>query len=225
MWLEIVAWVSILLGVFTALLIILDERKNPNAMSIMNIVWPITGLYFPIIGLYFYSLMGRSNVNKETGGNHPFWKDIFVSSTHCGSGCVIGDIIGAPIVFISGLTLLGHPLFAEFALELTLAYLFGIAFQFIPIDAMQQMMKQPLSKGEIIVKAIKADTLSLTAYELGMFGWMAFVHFIVIPINTPTPNTITYWFLMQIGMIMGFLTTYPANWFLINCGIKGKMCT
>jgi len=31
----------------------------------------------------------------------------FVSATHCASGCVVGDLIGAPIVFFAGRTAWG----------------------------------------------------------------------------------------------------------------------
>lgn len=29
--------------------------------------------------------------------------------------------------------------------------------------------------------------------------------------------------MMQIAMIVGFLTAYPMDWWLISCGIKEKM--
>jgi hypothetical protein len=32
-----------------------------------------------------------------------------------------------------------------------------------------------------------------------------------------------YWFLMQIGMILGFATSWPANVWLIRKGIKEAM--
>jgi len=32
-----------------------------------------------------------------------------------------------------------------------------------------------------------------------------------------------FWFTMQIAMIAGFATTYPANWLLVKWGIKGGM--
>jgi hypothetical protein len=28
---------------------------------------------------------------------------------------------------------------------------------------------------------------------------------------------------MQIGMILGFMTTYPANWLLVRWGVKSAM--
>ena len=37
------------------------------------------------------------------------------------------------------------------------------------------------------------------------------------------PSSAAYWFLMQIGMIVGFLTSWPANVWLVNRGIKIAM--
>jgi hypothetical protein len=37
------------------------------------------------------------------------------------------------------------------------------------------------------------------------------------------PTTPAYWFLMQLGMIVGFATSYPANWFLVKLGVKSPM--
>lgn len=61
--------------------------------------------------------------------------------------------------------------------------------------------------------AIQADTLSLTAFEIGPFGWMAIVHYFMLP--SVNPNTAAYWFMMQIGMYLGFATSYPmiGGWF------------
>lgn len=36
-------------------------------------------------------------------------------------------------------------------------------------------------------------------------------------------RSIVFWFMMQIGMIFGFLSTYPANALLIRRGIKQGM--
>jgi hypothetical protein len=38
-----------------------------------------------------------------------------------------------------------------------------------------------------------------------------------------TPVHPEYWFLMQIGMVIGFVTSYPANWYLVRKGIKEPM--
>ena len=38
----------------------------------------------------------------------------------------------------------------------------------------------------------------------------------------PRPSPV-FWFMMQIAMLAGFLTSYPVNWWLVKQGIKEKM--
>lgn len=61
--------------------------------------------------------------------------------------------------------------------------------------------------------AIKADTLSIVAFQIGLFGYMALYHLVFV---TPPPSVAspTYWFMMQIGMIIGFFTAWPVNTWL-----------
>jgi hypothetical protein len=42
----------------------------------------------------------------------------------------------------------------------------------------------------------------------------------VLPLCTLSPDHAAYWFLMQIEMILGFITVYPVNVWLIRRGIK-----
>jgi hypothetical protein len=217
--LEALSWISVGLGLLTALVIALDERRHPQSMRIMNIVWPVTGLYFPLIGIWLYRSMGRPMaVDAPEGmGQHAHWKSIFLSATHCGAGCVIGNILGAPLVYKFGLTLLGSTLLADYATEFVFAYIIGIAFQYFPI---RSMLRVP--PAQAIRDAVKADTLSLAAFEVGMFGWMAIARYVLLP-EPAAPDSVVFWFMMQIGMIFGFVTTYPANWLLVKRGVKSGM--
>lgn len=237
--LEIASWVFLGLGILTALVIAFAVSARPQPMRIMNIVWPITGLYFPVVGFLFYRAFGapmaahkmehhegrgremRPGTDDQDGHSHspPSAKRVFLSASHCGSGCVIGDVIGAPIVLATGFTIFGKTLFADYVVEFLLAYIFGVAFQFFPIRSMRE-----LSPGKALVEAIKADTLSLVAFEVGMFAWMAIVDYLLMPSQPPKPDSPVFWFMMQIGLVLGFATTYPANWLLIRWGIKSGMC-
>ena len=160
--------------------------------------------------------MSMSMDIQAARGGRPFWKSVFVSTTHCAAGCVIGDIIGAPIVFWAGWTLFGSRLYAEFLVLFVLAYIFGIAFQYLPIRAMRR-----ISWRDALVEAIKADTLALTAFEICLFAWMAFIYFQFVPRSELTSPT--YWFMMQIGMVLGFIASFPANWYLVRAGVKPGM--
>lgn len=219
-WLNVVSWLSIALGIGTAAFIAADIARRPQPMKIMNIVWPVTGLYFPVIGFRLYTAIGRlMRPDAPTAEqSQSYWKSIFLSATHCAAGCVIGDIIGAPTIFATGWTLLGQRLYAEYATEFALAYSFGIAFQYFPIRAMRQVAPH-----EAVRDAVKADTLALTAFEIGLFAWMGVVYFVLMAPHPPEASTAIFWFMMQIGMVLGFLTTYPANWLLVRWGVKGRM--
>ena len=223
-WLEVIANISLIAAFASAILILLDifVRGYRQKMWIMEWVWPITALYFGPLGLWAYWDMGRSSSKKqqkreENKAKKPFWKTVFVGVTHCGGGCTLGDIIAEWGVFLTGFTLYSSNLLTEYIFDFTLALLLGIVFQYFAIVPMRD-----LSFGEGVKAAIRADALSLVAFEIGLFGWMALMHFVFFdpPLE---PNNPVYWFMMQIGMVIGFGTSYPMNWFLIQKGIKEAM--
>ena len=81
-----------------------------------------------------------------------------------------------------------------------------------------------LSPGKGLIEAAKADVASLTAFEVGLFGWMALMTFVFFPApHHLHPDSPVYWFGMQIGMVAGFVTAWPVNTWLIRAGIKGAM--
>lgn len=49
-----------------------------------------------------------------------------------------------------------------------------------------------------IVRSAKADFLSLTFFEIGLFGWMAIFDILIFDQKLGM-NTMTYWFMMQVG--------------------------
>ena len=47
-----IAWVSLAVAFACALWIAVDEMRHPQAMAIMNIVWPVTALYLSVFALW-----------------------------------------------------------------------------------------------------------------------------------------------------------------------------
>ncbi len=243
-WLHLAAIISLVLAGLCALVIAADEVRQPQKMWIMNVVWPINALYFGPIGLWAYYAIGRKSTKQhmeqmqrekkegqddkdepkdpvkkaEKKGMKPFWQIVTVGVTHCGAGCTLGDIIAEWTIFWAGWTIAGIALWPEYILDFTLAYLLGIVFQYFAIAPMRN-----LGFKEGIWAAIKADTLSLTAFEVGLFGWMALTSFVFFSNPHIHPTEPTYWFMMQIGMILGFFTSYPVNVWLIKAGLKEAM--
>lgn len=140
------------------------------------------------------------------------WQKVFMSSTHCGGGCTLGDL-GSDI--LRYLTAAGSSLFMAYLSDFSAAYVLGVWFQYLPIRA-----DRGLSRREAFIAAVKADTLSLLAFEVGLFLWMALVQKVWFGPGLTAANPV-FWFLMQVGMNVGFVTTYPVNWALVRSGVKG----
>jgi putative flippase GtrA len=223
-WLTILAWISLAGGFLSAGAIAYDiyRRGMRQPMRVMEAVWPITGLYLGPGGWFAYGRLGRPTASRDTeaGGEKeiPEWQGVAVSATHCGAGCTLGDIIGEWVVFAGSLTIAGAALWPAYMLDFALAYLLGIVFQYFAIKPMSD-----LTRRQAVWRAIRADTLSLVAFEIGLFGWMALVFFVLFPGPHLTPGNSAYWLMMQIGMALGLLTTYPVNIWLVRRGIKHPM--
>jgi hypothetical protein len=122
--------------------------------------------------------------------------------SHCGSGCSLGDVISEFVIFGLGLTIAGVALWAEYVGDYILALALGIVFQYVAIAPMRH-----LGVKDGLKAATKADFISLTAFEIVLFGWMAIMAFVLFPApRRLTPSSAAFWFLMQIGMIIGFWT-------------------
>jgi hypothetical protein len=149
----------------------------------------------------------------------PWWATMAIEVSHCGAGCTLGDVISEFAIFGLGLTIAGLALGAEYVGDYVLALAFGILFQYFAIAPMRGL---GLKDG--LIAAAKADFISLTAFEIGLFGWMAIMAFVLFPApHHLMPSSVAYWLLMQIGMMIGYFTSWPANVWLVNRGIKVPM--
>jgi Domain of unknown function (DUF4396) len=227
-WLHVLSWISLDLGLLCALAIVAHEIKHPQRMWIMNLVWPLTGLYAPGLSLWAYLAIGAPMVRQHDHGGRgpegpaqeggPSWRQVLVSVTHCGAGCALGDIIGENLVFAAGWMLLGEMLYAEYLVTLIFAWLCGVGFQYFSIKPMKH-----LPVGEAVAKAMQADTLSIVFFQIGMYGWMAVAYFILFPRPHIHPDNPVFWFMMQVAMLVGSLAAYPINDWLLRKGVKEVM--
>jgi hypothetical protein len=240
-WLGDLALAYLAFGGACAALVGLDVIRHPQHMWIMNLVWPITALFGTTWVVWQYFRYGRLATHQQARAAirrnepppnqllTPFPAMVSSGALHCGSGCTLGDICAEWLVFtcpaiavsFGWRTLFRERIFAAWIVDYLLAYSFGIVFQYFTIAPMRG-----LSVGRGIVAAVKADTLSLTAWQIGMYGFMAIAYFVIFrkPLGTALrTDSVEFWFMMQIAMLFGFLTSYPVNWWLLKTGIKERM--
>ncbi len=242
-------WALLALGVLSFVAILGDIiRGYRQHMTIMNWVYPITGLYWGPVAVYLYFRRGRQMSTRwarehgmdleqvmaaaDDGEGQPSywpfarrnWWPISKGVSHCGAGCTLGDITGEWIVYLTSLAIGGfslaaaNSLSAMFVLDFFFAWTYGVAFQYFSIVPIRDDLG-PISG---VWAAIKADTLSILSFQVGLFGYMALFHLVFFkpPLSVASP---TYWLMMQIGMIVGFFTAWPVNTWLMRKGWKEKM--
>jgi hypothetical protein len=240
-WLHLLSILALVLGFACAAAIARHEMRDPQHMWIMNLVWPLVALFGSVVALWGYVRYGRlatrsAHAKAKAAGakppnmtETPFTVMVAKGAGHCGSGCALGDIVAEWLAFafpaialwFGWQTLFGEKMFAVWVVDYLFAFAFGIAFQYFTIVPMRG-----LSPGRGLVEAVKADTLSLTAWQIGMYGFMAFAslylfrHVLGARLAVDSPE---FWFMMQIAMLCGFATSYPVNWWLIRAGIKEEM--
>ncbi len=227
--LRLIAIICLVIGALSALIITIDLLAGRKQhMWIMNLVWPITALYAGPLALWGYFTVGRLSTHQAMmeakargedppGKKKPFWQMVALGATHCGAGCTLADITAEWALVLFPLTLFGMKIFGSWTVDYFAALAFGIVFQFFTIAPMRN-----LGVGEGLVQASKADFFSLTAWQVGMYGWMAIATFVIFGHEIEKTNPV-FWFMMQIAMLAGFVTAYPVNWWLLRAGIKEKM--
>ena len=236
-WLHELSIASLALGVACAVFTIIDLIMRPQKMGVMNVVWPLTMLFGSVWVLCFNLLFGRASKRGEemraSGASRKrsaaFAAKVAKGALHCGAGCTLGDILAEGLAFnvpilVTALgwhTLFNREMFAVWVLDFVFAFVLGIVFQYFAIAPMRQS-----SFASNLMAALKADTLSLVSWQLGMYGSMAMIQLLWLG---PTygkaaeANEPEFWFAMQLAMLAGMGTAYPVNWWLIRTGVKEPM--
>lgn len=235
-WVTVISWVSLIVAGMSFLYIAQDVKKNPPKMTVMAIVWPLTALFGSVVWLLAYEKWGKVKTSNTLSmsdamkqHDKPMAVSVFIGTCHCGAGCSLADLIIEwllyffPSLYVVGgyLTIFSHKLFAGFVLAFILALCIGVSFQYFAIVPMKH-----LTKREGIIAAIKADTLSLSCWQIGMYATVAYCQLVLFPHyfgGEIPPTTPVFWVMMQLAMLVGFCTAYPMNWWLIKKGIKEKM--
>jgi hypothetical protein len=227
-WFETLAWAALAVGFASALVVAVDITLlgSRQRTAIMNLVFPLTALYIGPLALWLYLARGRQMSHMQMQATPMIeqealdsWWQVSLSDSHCGAGCALGDIGGEWLVWATAWTIGSTAeLGPEYILDLPLAWIFGILFQYFAIAPLRGQVGEfaPLRD------AIKSETLSVLSFEVGLFGWMAVAQYVIW--EPPIPiDSASHWFVMQIGMTLGFLTSWPVNRWLLQRGVKEPM--
>ena len=222
-WLTAVSWAYVGLALLCAAAILYDiyGRGYRQRTGVMNVVWPITALYFGPLALPAYHRWGRPRGDKwqKKHGVAPE-KSLPVTAATGGipggAASAIGHVIGVPLVVFSGLTIAGQSLWVMILVIAVIATFLLFAFEYF----FSTVPARGLPMGEGLGVAVLIALVTVLAFDVGMGGWMLVMHYLLF---MPPLTDVTFLFLMQVGLILGFLTGYPAILWLLRRGTKAAV--
>ena len=190
-------------------------KRNPE-MTVMKWGWVLITLYMGPVALALYVLTDK----EPRPGEHeefikPLWKQGVGSTVHCIAGDATGIITAAAIV-----TSLGLPMTTDLAIEYAAGFAFGL-FIF------QALFMKDMAGGRYwtaVRRSFIPEWLSMNLMAAGMFFVMTQL-MMGRDMRAMHPAEPQFWFVMSMGVIVGFATAYPVNVWLVAQGLKHGLMT
>lgn len=210
------AGVILLWTILTALSVVyvsLDIRNTPES-PVLKVAFIIITLFIGPIGAFLYVLGCR----EPLAGLHEQytaakWRQTLGSTMHCvagdGLGIIAGAVIGARVVMGDA---------AEIALE----YILGFGFGWTIFQALF-MRRMAGSYRRALRSTFLPEMLSMNA----LMGAMVPVMMIAMARveGGHDPSSGSFWFMMSMSILAGFVVAYPINWWLVSNHLKHGMMT
>jgi hypothetical protein len=205
-WLTPVAWIFLALALASAVAIAFDiyARRHRHTTLAAELVWITSALYLGPLGLALYGRSGRSAATTDSGDRaampHDADQSGAVPGLPGGSASAVAHLIGVPLVIASGVTIAGINLWVMILVIGVLAIALLFAYERAAANGRRGGVMP-------VGTALAAAVITVLAFDIGMAGWMLLLHFNE---SMPPATDATFWFLMQIGVVLGLATGYPA---------------
>lgn len=211
-WLTPVAWTYLTLSLLSAAFIAFDiyllRRRHPSVAT--ELVWITSALYLGPFAVAIYLRRGRIKPASTSGtaGIAGEADGAAVAVLPGGGASAVAHLIAVPFVVAVGWTIAGLAMWPMILIIAALVFVMLTIYERVASRGSQTGRTRGISIGS----AFAAAFITVAAFDIGMVGWMLLLHFNDL---MPPVTDSTFWFLMQIGVILGLLTGYPAvSWLL-----------
>jgi manganese oxidase len=193
-----------------------DQFRNNPEPVVMKWGFILVTLYMGPIGLLLYVLADK----EPRPGEHeqfirPLWKQGAGSTIHCVAGDATGIILAAVIT-----AALGLPMWIDLIVEYVSGFAFGL-FIF------QSLFMKSMMGGTYWQNVRKTFVPELVSMNFMMAGMAPVMSFLMMgrDMRAMEPTELLFWGVMSLGVIVGFITAYPANAWLVARGLKHGLMT
>ncbi|GHJ54271.1 membrane protein [Nonomuraea sp. TT08I-71] len=220
-WLVVLAWASLFVVLASTAVVAVDQfvlgYRQPA--RIMEMVWPATALYLGPVAVLTYRKWGRPQSRRwlDRYGDPPKASrhaPTTIQTYHCATHCTLGVIVATPITYGVGFEIFGSTLWPEVIGDYMGAVAIGVAFRY-SAEAHAGGRRAWVA----IRKFLRSDLLTVSVFEFALVGWLALIHLHVFH-ETLRPNSPVFWFIIQVGLVIGFFAAWPPTMLLIRRGVK-----
>jgi FtsP/CotA-like multicopper oxidase with cupredoxin domain len=213
---DFVVYAWLIIAVLSAIYVAYDQfRYNPEA-PVMKWGFVLVTLYMGPIGLLLYVMADK----EPAPGTHehfvkPLWKQGVGSTVHCIAGDATGIIFAAVVT-----ALLGFPMWIDVIVE----YVFGFLLGLLIFQALFMRGMLGGSYRENVRRSFLPELLSMNMMMAGMAPVMLLL-MMGRDMRAMWPTEPLFWFVMSLGVTVGFLIAYPVNVWLVAKGMKHGLMT
>ena len=203
-----------LLAALSLLFVAIDIRWTPES-PVLKWGFVLVTAYTGVVGAFLYVLGCR----EPLPGLHERyvsaqWRQTLGSTMHCVAGDGVGILAGAvlsSVLAVSGL------------LEVALEYVLGFAFGWAIFQALFMRDMVGGSYSRALATTFIPELLSMNLLMAGMVPTAMILKAHVPGAGDPTRPS--FWFVMSMALLVGFVVAYPINWWLVANHLKHGMLT
>ena len=216
-WLTQLAWLCLAAALASAAVLTYQiyARDHRSRSHAMDIAWIVGALYLGPLALVMFQRAGRpttSGASRTAAKQGDLTRATLRGSLLGGAASAIAHVLGVPTVALTGLTIAGLELWAMVAVITVLA----VALLFVLESAVRN--REAASPAPAVT--LLAAVVTIVFFDVGMLGWMLLLHFNGI---MPAVTDVTFVFLMQVGLVLGFIAGAPAISLLLRRGFKAAV--
>jgi hypothetical protein len=196
------------------LFVAIDIRSTPESPVLKSGFLLLTA-YTGVVGAFLYVLGCR----EPLPGLHERytavrWRQTLGSTMHCVAGDGLGILAGAVLSSVLGLSGL---------IEIIVEYVLGFAFGWTIFQSLFMRDTVGGSYRRALAATFIPELLSMNLLMAGMLPTVAALRAHIA--SAENPLTPAFWFVMSMGLLVGFIVAYPMNWWLVANHLKHGMMT
>ena len=203
-----------ILTAVSVVFVVIDIRKTPES-KVLKWGFILLTAYTGPLGAFLYALGCR----EPLPGLHERyvsvrWRQVLGSTMHCVAGDGVGILVGAALGSVLSLSL-----FKDIALE----YVLGFGFGWTIFQALFMKDTAGGSYSRALYNTFIPELLSMNCLMAAMVALTSIAKANVA--GSESALNASFWFIMSMGLLFGFIVAYPINWWLVSNHLKHGMMT